>query len=67
MSDIKRGNVVQLKSGGPPMTVAKVEEPVASCIWFNNGTMESGGFHIDTISVVNTSTQFTADVVRFLK
>jgi len=28
------GDVVQLKSGGPVMTVSKVEPPVVTCVWF---------------------------------
>jgi len=43
MSEIKTGSVVQLKSGGPTMTVAWVEnagkqysENVACCAWFIN-------------------------------
>lgn len=28
------GNVVRLNSGGPPMTVEKVDGPLITCLWF---------------------------------
>lgn len=41
MSDFKKGDVVQLKSGGPKMTVSEVDnwsphgpEEGAKCVWF---------------------------------
>ncbi|RUV30048.1 DUF2158 domain-containing protein [Mesorhizobium sp.] len=34
-NEIKAGSVVQLKSGGPRMTVAWVDENEAYCEWFS--------------------------------
>ena len=34
------GDVVKLKSGGPPMTVEKTETDRALCSWFANGCHE---------------------------
>ena len=36
-SDIKAGDVVQLKSGGPKMTVEWLENEEANCVWFEQG------------------------------
>ena len=35
MDEFKPGDVVVLRSGGPSMTVAAVDGPVASCQWFD--------------------------------
>jgi uncharacterized protein YodC (DUF2158 family) len=48
MSDIKKGDQVQIKSGGPIMTVQDIDdysptgpEDGASCVWFDgNNPME---------------------------
>jgi len=51
-TEFKVGDVVRLKSGGPPMTVTEVgkasEEPTIWCQWFEgadtkNGTFPPGG------------------------
>ncbi len=52
--EIKAGDVVQLKSGGPLMTVEQVSTndssiPNASCIWFNGPTKMTGDFPLPTI------------------
>jgi len=36
MAEIKAGDVVQLKSGGPQMTVNFVEKDEAACTWFDD-------------------------------
>lgn len=33
---IKAGDVVVLKSGGPTMTVQWIEDDTAVCVWFDN-------------------------------
>jgi uncharacterized protein YodC (DUF2158 family) len=54
MNLFKHGDVVVLKSGGPPMTVNKVpgeeaypgsrELTIYECNWFRGASSESGGF-----------------------
>jgi uncharacterized protein YodC (DUF2158 family) len=55
--EIKTGNVVELKSGGPDMTVDSVENnsgtAVAACSWFLNNQKESGRFPVATLKLVS--------------
>ena len=34
--EIKVGDVVQLKAGGPPITVAEIDEDEARCVWIDD-------------------------------
>lgn len=45
MSDLSIGDVVQLKSGGPRMTVESVDDDWVDCVWFekNNAHRQSFG------------------------
>ena len=36
MAEFKAGDVVQLKSSGPFMTVSEVEGSQVHCVWFGN-------------------------------
>jgi uncharacterized protein YodC (DUF2158 family) len=35
MDEIKKGEIVRLKSGGPTMTVESTDGNFADCIWFD--------------------------------
>ena len=37
MNDLQIGSVVTLKSGGPLMTVEKIDKGKAECIWLHDG------------------------------
>ena len=37
-SEFKAGDLVWLKSGGPQMTIESVDEPYATCVWFEKNT-----------------------------
>ena len=47
----EKGDVVQLKSGGPNMTVARVKDDgtVVTCVWFTGDKERSGYFDPATI------------------
>lgn len=53
--DLKTGDVVQLKSGGPRMTVTQVGEAAMTgrktvwCIWFDRTTKLDGDFPPETL------------------
>jgi uncharacterized protein YodC (DUF2158 family) len=46
MSDFKLGDVVQLKSGGPKMTIDRISVSQASCTWFEGTKLEGGWFEM---------------------
>jgi uncharacterized protein YodC (DUF2158 family) len=41
---VSKGDVVRLKSGGPPMTVVTYDYNKVECAWFDGTTMKSGTF-----------------------
>ncbi len=48
--ELQIGDVVKLKSGGPWMTVYKIEGDAISCIWFpNDNDAVSRSFHKDIL------------------
>lgn len=51
MEDFKIGDIVQLKSGGPKMTVNDVSQAVTGlwCQWFKGSKLERGHFMKDTL------------------
>ncbi|MEO6924451.1 MAG: DUF2158 domain-containing protein [Bryocella sp.] len=53
MADIKTGDVVQLKSGGPKMTVNGLDEyGNAFCLWFADSKVDSKSFAAETLAKV---------------
>lgn len=38
------GDVVQLKSGGPSMTIESVNDGIALCVWFEKSRQNREGF-----------------------
>lgn len=61
---MKTGDVVVLKSGGPSMTVKKVEDGLAAVVWFENyaalphfqwGSERTGSFPVEALKVANES------------
>lgn len=52
MSDISAGSVVQLKSGGPKMTVRWVEEGEAYCEWFSRDDEKGAKFAVEQLALV---------------
>lgn len=53
----KTGDVVQLKSGGPWMTVVGVEDGEVSCTWFDkDNLLKSNEFDEETLNKRDTGT-----------
>jgi uncharacterized protein YodC (DUF2158 family) len=55
MASFKVGDVVQLKSGGPHMTVIEAKDiegtPHVICSWFDHTKQEGGAFPADAVQV----------------
>lgn len=52
---LKIGDVVKLKSGGPTMTVTKIEDEYVYCKWFQgeyHDKVDSGNFPPDSLHLV---------------
>ena len=52
MSDmLKPGDVVQLPSGSPPMTIVKYRQDLGKfeCAWFEDGKPRAGFYYPDTL------------------
>ena len=50
--EIKTGDIVTLKSGGPTMTVDRQAKDIRNdytCIWFVGNEMRSGSFHKESL------------------
>jgi uncharacterized protein YodC (DUF2158 family) len=59
MNEIKEGDVVQLKSGGPSMTVSSVGKDnggtlTAWCQWFEKNKPQGGSFPVSSLRIVDT-------------
>lgn len=55
MENLKVGDVVQLKSGGPKMTICQKpwneNKNLAQCQWFKNEESVRDVFHLDTLQL----------------
>jgi uncharacterized protein YodC (DUF2158 family) len=69
MSTLKAGKTVQLKSGGPGMTVEKIwdNEGVnyAKCQWFeeNTGSLKHGDFPLNSLNEYNSNTNVMGVII----
>ena len=66
MPEFKKGDVVQLKSGGPKMTIDDIGEYGsgnsshirASCLWFDGGERKEGEFSLDTLAIAKDESMY---------
>lgn len=50
--EFKAGDIVQLKSGGPPMTVEEDDRRGRyRCVWFKGASMEGGYFQEQSLKL----------------
>lgn len=49
---MKKGDIVQLKSGGPYMTIYSVSGDKIGCVWFVDKKPEHASFAAETLEVV---------------
>ena len=62
MPRFQKGDIVRLKSGGPPMTVKEIGEYVgspegASCVWFDGRKQHAAVFDVATLEYADNSGQ----------
>lgn len=43
--EYKVGSIVKLNSGGPSMSIKKIDGDIITCIWFNNSAIQSADFY----------------------
>jgi uncharacterized protein YodC (DUF2158 family) len=59
--EIKAGDIVVLKSGGPEMTVKKIIDDKAECSWFEESKIQEHSFYLSEIKRrVNKASRFSA-------
>ena len=51
MDELKEGEVVVLKSGGPPMTISQISGYMATCLWFDFVNPNWSDVHSEKFSV----------------
>jgi uncharacterized protein YodC (DUF2158 family) len=62
MSEFKTGVVVELKSGGPPMTCANTPCPETGqvqCLWFVGGKLQRDEFPQESLAIVERVREYT--------
>jgi uncharacterized protein YodC (DUF2158 family) len=51
--NFRAGDVVQLKSGGPKMTVSSEEQyGMTYCVWFEGSKQQGANFNVETLKKV---------------
>jgi uncharacterized protein YodC (DUF2158 family) len=54
--DFKPGDIVRLKSGGPPMVVDEIDKKqtptIIACLWFDGSQLEDGEFSPTSLVLV---------------
>jgi uncharacterized protein YodC (DUF2158 family) len=60
MSTFAVGDVVQLKSGGPQMTISKIDgdNSTYKCCWFNGKKVEWASLPLETMVSANETTDY---------
>jgi uncharacterized protein YodC (DUF2158 family) len=53
---LHEGDVVQLKSGGPPMTICAIDGQTANCEWFKNESVVNHDFQLHSLEDANLET-----------
>jgi len=56
MDEFKVGMIVQLKSGGPKMTIVEIDTEMRyrsiNCHWFSGSKLEYGSFHPKSLIII---------------
>lgn len=52
MADFKKGDIVELKSGGPAMTIYEIDKECVYCMWFKENERDKGGFDPEALKLL---------------
>jgi uncharacterized protein YodC (DUF2158 family) len=52
-NQFKSGDVVQLNSGGPKMTISWIEHAEAYCVWFDGSKQLGASFPLSTLKTAS--------------
>jgi uncharacterized protein YodC (DUF2158 family) len=63
MTEVQSGDVVRLRSGGPKMTVEKVENGAAACCFFAKKSLVRETFQVAAVEVVEKAEDDAGDGV----
>ncbi|MEO1552781.1 MAG: DUF2158 domain-containing protein [Pseudomonadota bacterium] len=65
LMNLREGDIVVLRSGGPKMTVASVKQDRAFCVWFNQRDQfheeRTGEFLVSTLNVLRPKPRTSAN------
>jgi uncharacterized protein YodC (DUF2158 family) len=67
MDELSEGQIVELKSGGPKMTVKSIEGPNAVCMWFSSEKLNERSFPSTSLipaQIESLSDKQLEDIVR---
>jgi len=67
MNELSEGQIVQLKSGGPNMTIKSMDGPNAVCMWFSGEKFNERSFpstSLIPVQVESLSDKQLEDIIR---
>ena len=52
MPELKKGDLVELKSGGPEMTINQINDASVTCVWFDGTNRQEAVFDVAALERV---------------
>jgi len=61
VGELSEGQIVELKSGGPKMTVKSIDGPNAVCMWFSGEKLNEKSFPSTSLSFISAQVESLSD------